>query len=425
VRHFAYTLASLVCASSMWFYVQHVMIAQQVSEAVQHNIPRGNLSDLYPRWLGARELLLHHRDPYGLEVTREIQQGYYGRAIDPARPFDPSDWQAFAYPVYVSFLLAPTLSLPFALVQTAFRWLLLALTAASVPLWFRILRWRTSVWTLATAVILVLGSFQVIQGIKLQQLTLLVSGLIVISLLLLTEGHLFSAGVLLALASIKPQLALPLSSWLLIWAYSDWKARRSYVCSFLGTLALLILAGELVLPGWIARFWRALIEYRRYNNGAASALELVFTPLVGRVLAGVVIAGIAVICWRLRNASADTAAFHWMSAVVLAATIVIMPKAAPYNHVLLVSAVFMVLQRWPLLWKTGAATRLSLGIAALIVMWPWLAAVAIVIASLFITPSAVLELWTVPLYTSLLIPLAVLAVAGFARGGALPSRGAE
>jgi len=31
-----------------------------------------------------RELLLHHRDPYGAEVSREIQVAYYGHALDTA-----------------------------------------------------------------------------------------------------------------------------------------------------------------------------------------------------------------------------------------------------------------------------------------------------------------------------------------------------
>ena len=83
-------------------------------------VPRGNLSDLYPRWLGARELLLHRRNPYGDDITHEIQKGYYGRALDPARPDDPRDQQGFAYPIYVVFLLAPLIGLPFHGVQIFF-----------------------------------------------------------------------------------------------------------------------------------------------------------------------------------------------------------------------------------------------------------------------------------------------------------------
>src|SRR5205807_3730301 len=117
-----------------------------VADAAAHGKPRGNLSDLYPRWLGSRELLLHHSDPYSLELTQEIQTGYYGRPLDPARPNDPKDEQRFAYPVYVTFLLAPTIYMPFQTVQEGFRWLLVILTAATVPLWLRALTWRPSGW---------------------------------------------------------------------------------------------------------------------------------------------------------------------------------------------------------------------------------------------------------------------------------------
>src|SRR6202451_3044653 len=96
---------ALVCAAGVWLFLQRVMIPYQKADAAAHGRPRGNLSDLYPRWLGARELLLHHRDPYSPEVTQEIQAGYYGRVLDPDRTDDPRDQQGFAYPVYVVFLL--------------------------------------------------------------------------------------------------------------------------------------------------------------------------------------------------------------------------------------------------------------------------------------------------------------------------------
>src|SRR5580692_11318806 len=94
-----FALAVLASAST-WFYVNRILRPQQIAEAAAHSRPRGNLSDLYPRWLGARELLLHRRNPYSAEITREIQQGYYGRPLDPALPNDPRDQQGFAYPAY-------------------------------------------------------------------------------------------------------------------------------------------------------------------------------------------------------------------------------------------------------------------------------------------------------------------------------------
>jgi len=425
VSKFALPVA-LLLAGSMWFYMQDVLIRHQANYATAHEIPRGNLSDLYPRWLGARELLLHHRDPYSAEVTREIQVGYYGRAIDPSRPLDPTDEQGFAYPVYVVLLLAPTIWLPFSAVQIGFRWFLIALTGASVPLWFRTLRWRLSSSATAVVIVLTLGSFQVLQGIKLQQLTLLVSGLIAGCALLLVEGQLLVAGVLLALASIKPQLTLPLSAWLLFWAVNDWRQRRNFIWGFCGTIAALVVAGELVLPGWIGRFYQAVIAYRRYNNGAESALELLFTPAVGRVLIIAVMLGLAVVCWKARRVSNRAPTFSRLLALVLAATIVIAPKEAPYNQVLLLPPILLVVRQLPALWTKGFLSRVSLTIAALIIVWPWLAAVAIAVASFFLPAAEVQKAWVAPVYTSLAIPLAVAVLAFYAArsddASALPQR---
>src|SRR5260370_15693975 len=113
---------SLLLCSGMWLYVSRVIVPQQKAYAAIHGNPRGNLSDLYPRWLGSRELLLHHRDPYSPEITRVIQSGYYGRPLDVDRPNDPGDQEAFAYPVYVAFLLAPTIRLPFPPVPAVLPW---------------------------------------------------------------------------------------------------------------------------------------------------------------------------------------------------------------------------------------------------------------------------------------------------------------
>src|SRR6059058_2995959 len=117
---------SALLAVSMCIWVQNISIPRQMAEANERGIPRGNLSDLYPRWLGTRELLLRGRDPYRNDITREIQAGYYGRPLDPNRPFDPKDQQAFAYPLYVVFILAPMIAMPFAMVQRIFLLLLIA-----------------------------------------------------------------------------------------------------------------------------------------------------------------------------------------------------------------------------------------------------------------------------------------------------------
>ena len=82
---------ALALSTAMWLYFDRVLAPhQRVDAAVKHS-PRGNLSDLYPRWLGSRELLLHHRDPYSKEIAREIQAGMVWvnsyKVVHPGSPF--------------------------------------------------------------------------------------------------------------------------------------------------------------------------------------------------------------------------------------------------------------------------------------------------------------------------------------------------
>ena len=403
-------LLSLLMAASLWLYVQRVLIPYQISDAAAHGQPRGILSDLYPRWVGTRELLLHHRDPYSPEVTREIQSGYYGRVLDPNRPGDPRDQQRFAYPVYVAFLLAPIIGLPFSAVHAAFGWFLAILTATTVWLWLRVLRWNVSATTAAALVLLTLGSFPAVQGIKLQQLSLMVSGMIAGCAALLVTGHLLLAGVLLALATIKPQLALPLCAWLLLWALSDWRRRKSLVLSFAATLAVLFAAAQYVLPGWFSEFRGAVSAYRQYTGGAGSLLDVLVTPVVGAILAVAILLAVGGVCWRLRQVELNDEAFGLVLALVLGVTVVVVPMVAPYNQVLLLPALFLIARDWTALWGRSLLTRTLFLLTAALVCWPWLAAGLLALASFGPGKNLALHAWALPLYTSLGIPLAVVGL---------------
>jgi Glycosyltransferase family 87 len=408
----------------MWFYVQRVLVPYQRADAAAHGRPRGNLSDLYPRWLGSRELLLHHRDPYSAEVTREIQRGYYGRPLEPERANEPGsdepkDQQGFAYPVYVVFLLAPTIGLPFPEVQAGFRWLLVILTLASVFLWLRVLRWRPSAIVTAILIVLTLGSYPVVQGIKLQQLTLVVSALLAGCSAALVAGYFSLAGFLLALATVKPQLALPVAGWLVLWAFSDWRRRQAFIWSFGLTSAIFLTASEYVLPGWMGEFRVAVAAYREYTGGAGSLLDVLATPTLGKILAGAAVVAVIVTGWRVRFASHDSIAFSTMLALVLAVTLVIVPSFAPYNQVLLLPAVFMIVASWRELWGRNRLTRVACGLAVLIVSWPWIASCGLMLAALFLPSSSVQAAWAVPLYTSLGIPLVALGLLAVCAGGRL------
>jgi hypothetical protein len=406
----------------MWFYVQRVLIPHERADAAMHERPRGNLSDLYPRWWGARELLLHQRNPYAEDITLEIQMGYYGRVLDPARPNDPKDQQGFAYPVYVVFLLAPLIGFPFHGVQTFFYWLLVGLTAATVWLWLRVLRWRLPLSSVGICVVLTLGSFPAVQGIKLQQLSLLLAAMLAGAAACAASGLLLSGGVLLALATVKPQLAGPLVAWLLVWAISDWRARRRLVLGFAITMGLLLGGAEVVLPGWWRMFVDAVGKYHRYTQNQSVLDVLAPWGYSGKLLAGVAALSCAFVLWKLRNVAPDTAEFGTATALVMALTVLIVPMYAPYNQVLLLPAIFVVIRDRATFLARSPYWRLSYLVGALLVGWQWIASLSLSALYLLGARSWTLEHWTLPFFSTFAVPVWIFALNFFvlktSRGGA-------
>jgi hypothetical protein len=407
-------LLAILCAAGMWTYAGRVLIPYQISDAAAHGRPRGNLSDLYPRWVGARELLLHGRDPYSAEVTREIQVGYYGRPLDPSRPDDPHDEQGFAYPVYVVFCLAPTIGLPFVIVQKCFFWVLLVLTFSSVLLWLRVLQWSAPLWTQVGLLALTLGSVAAMQGLKLQQMSLLVAGLVATAIALLVDDHAVAAGFLLALASMKPQLVVLLFFWLAIWTVADWRRRYGWAVSFLATMAILMAASEWYLPHWIPHFWQAVREYQRYTGAMSVMDKLMGAPsifaLCSRVLELLAFAAMLGACWKERRQEANTGAFAFTLSLVLATTILLVPTYAPYNQVLLIPALLVLAKDRRTIWQKSVANRVLLAITTGLFFWPWIASVALAGLSFVLPGETVERAWAIPAWTVTQIPVGVAAL---------------
>jgi len=397
----------------MWFYVDYILVGYQASNAMAHDRPRGNLSDLYARWLGARELLLHHRNPYGDDITAEIQQGYYGRALDPSRLNDPKDQQAFAYPVYVIFLLAPLINLPFQQVHVIFRGLLIVLTTASVWWWLHALRWRLSVLGMAICMVLTLGSFPAVQGIKLQQLSLLVAALLAASAAYAATGFLAWSGVLLALATIKPQLTWPFAGWMLLWALSDWPRRRNFLFGFGSTMLLLLAGAEIVLPGWLSMFVRAIARYHHYTQNQSVLDQLVPWGPSGKILATGAVLATAFVLRHLRHQSATSIEFGSAIALVMALTVLVVPMYAPYNQVLLIPAILLLLRGRSAFLTRSRIRRWSCLLAAALVAWQWAASLSLSLVYLLASPKWALGAWRWPFFATFALPVWVFALVLF------------
>jgi hypothetical protein len=412
---------AILGAASMAYYHLALFMPRVHQFSQARNLAGGYSfgSDFYPVWLTARECVPQRCDVYSPEMTREIQSGIFGRALDPQLSSDPvADYRTFAYPAFTDLLFWPASQLPFSVVRVTLALLLGILTATSILLCMRALSWRVSLPWLAVIVLLVLGSYQVLEGLYADQLGLLVGFLLAASLLALQRGRLLLAGILMALTTIKPQMTVLAIFFLLIWSLSDWRARRLFVVGFLSTTLALALAATLVWPPWIASWMHVVLGYHRYAR----------PPLVSEVLAAPLGPGMAqpasvaltallllVAAWlalRNRATDADSTRFWLTLSFLLAVTsITLLPGQAIHDHVILLPGIFLLAREHERL-SVNWIGRSLLAAGAAIVLWPWIASFSLIVLRPLLAHDVFYSkaIFALPLRTAAAFPFVVLGL---------------
>jgi hypothetical protein len=390
-------ILSIFGASSMGFYVAKIWSANQSAQ----------FSDLYAPWWGAHEVFLRSRNPYTPAVAHEIQSVIYGKAAVARYPGDPSELAGgFAYPLFAAFLLWPTVFMSFPMTQLLFLLTSILATVGSLGLWLRGFHFRMPPIQLLTLTLLTMGSFPVLQGLRLQNLSLLAAAFLTISMVLLAAGHPTLAGIFLAVSTFKPQFTIVLILWLALWTVSDWRRRQALAWSFLSSMLLLIAGSEWLLPGWITYFLRVARAYRRYTFGH-SLLDVWFTPRGGPYAAAVLLVVVLALCWRFRRQPPDSPGFFLSVGILLAATLVVIPTLAPHAQLLLLPGFLYLHHFRNILWRSMRAGRFALVAAWALLAWPWIATAGLTLVAPLL-PLSALRWWELPLYASPLLPLTVL-----------------
>jgi hypothetical protein len=355
-----------------------------------------NKADMVAVWKGTQATFAG-RNPYADATTREIQHFYYGRELTPADHWNP---MGFAYPLHTVVLFAPISVLNWPQVRLFFLILLPLVTAAGILLWIRVIDLQLNRGQMAVTLILCLFSWPSIWGIHQIQPTLLVAALAAAGCFLLQRGNPTAAGVLLAMATIKPQLIAVLIAWLLLWAAL--KGIWRLLASFAVTLAALLCCAHWLLPDWVESWRQASAEYASYRH-----LEIDLQSVLGRWPGLVAIAAIAlsacVILWRNRHCAPASREFGAMCALSLALTVALLPDGAGmnYNQVLLFPACLLLAYTKPAATFASLFRLFALGLVA----WNFLTVPVSALGVIFIAPS---DTWYGLPFQSLLLPTAIL-----------------
>ncbi len=298
-----------------------------------HSIDRKtplNETDLLPRWAGTR-LALQGRDPYSPALIRQAQQPYSRRVTQ------------FFYPATLVVLLAPLARFSPETAGLIFLSLVVPLLTLSLWMVIRILNLPREFRDRVFVLVATFSSWALLWGLRMEQPTLLVAALVFLSWFLLAKGRQVAPGILLALATIKPQLILPLLLWLFVWTLA--RRRWTFIGSFALTLVFLFLAAERFVPGWFPR-WLASIQT---FDATARPLEFVFGHLLGLTLTLVLAAATGIALWRLRRCTLDSPQFSLAIGLSLAVALCIFPTMPLmiYNNLLLFPAVLLLLFQKP------------------------------------------------------------------------------
>lgn len=355
----------------------YFLLAWGICTTLTSRVPGAN--DFLSRWAGARALLLRGENPYSDQVTREIQIQMYGR---PARA--DQDQVAFAYPLYAAFLVAPLIGLPYAQAQALWMsFLVMAVVTAVLvlgeqyglgePVPARLKPLLTGA--------LVLGAllfYPAVRGFFLGQFTLFVFACVALALASVRAGREVEAGILLAVATVKPQPVLFLVPVILVWAALH---RRWRIVAGAGvTLALLVGAALVLAPTWLADFVDGIREYSVYEPvgpPVQTLAESLVPPMWSAPLyLAAAVAFVGWMLWRvLRTLALPWDKFQPTLAIVALVTVFMAGRVGTPDQMLVLIPWLL----WLGAWLRRGQWYLALAAALGLVVAPWLVFFATVI----------------------------------------------
>lgn len=300
---------------------------------------RGNAFDFTPRYVGT-QAFLRGNNPYDPSVTAEIQRTMFGGTL-----YAEMDQQRFAYPAYTALLLAPLTLLPLPIANALWMAANLCGILVSIALWMSIRRYKPKPVTFFAVVFALVFVFRYSMNLYLvgQFVGVMLAVFSLAAYLLLHRRQDVLAGILLALATNPPTIALPFAV-LVLMGYALHGRWRGLV-AFAVTMSLLIILPMFVIGNWLPDFFANLSDYAQYARpvwalGQAHPL-LAFTVTGGSL-------ALLYYTWRRLDVA------FWSLGVIV--TLLLVPQTGNYYLALLIIplvAALPALQRWGwLLWLT-------------------------------------------------------------------------
>jgi hypothetical protein len=205
------------------------------------------------------------------------------------------------------------------------------------------------------------------------------------------------AGVLLALATAKPQLAIAACVPLLFWAVAGWRQRRGFVFSFLITATALLAATTVLVPDWYPQWLTVLHTYTQYNG--RSLVVSLFGSTLGPGVSFVIAMAVLFVCWRWREDP-------WFSVSFSIASMQLIMPFQIYNEVMLLAPIFWFGSHVAEVRSFGWTHQILLAAVWLTLAEEFIAVTALGLIGVFV-PVAAAHFWKLPVVFAFFLPAIV------------------
>lgn len=324
-------------------------------------------TDFLVHWVGTKSLIEDGISPYSDETALQIQEMVYGR---PAVAGEHE--LRVAYPLYSIIIFLPFAFVDdFNIARAAWMTLLEISLVLMSLLCLRIMRWRPGLVVLAVFFLFSITWYHAVRPLINGNAVILVALMLTGVILAIRARHEELAGVLLAFSTIKPQVVILITVYILIWAIA--RRRWKIVGWFFATLAILSASVALLVPDWILQNIREVLRYPGYNPpGTPGAAFAEWLPGIGQRLGYALSAMVGLILlteWFIHR-KAENRAFLWTVSLTLVLSQWSGIQTDPGNFIVVFPALVLLMKGLQDRWSAGGGwVNVILMLVLLVGLW--------------------------------------------------------
>lgn len=304
-----------------------------------------------PGWAGAkawRELDISPYNPLAARIAHEIAYG------GPAPPW--KDQYLFVSPFYAVLVFGPFTGVEDFVLARAYWMTALEVSLVALAVFsLMITRWNPPKVLLGAFILFVLGGYHSLIPVVDGNVGVLVALLVVLGLFFVQNKQDGLAGIVLALATIKPQMVFLLILFVLLWAYS--MRRLSILSGFGAAMLVLVWWSNANQGGWILENLTQIAAFEVYGGPLwAGELFELWRGDSGRLMGlyftialGLLLLREWILAW-----GKDVRWFLWTAGFTLVVTNLIGLQPATANYSVMMPVLAMIFSIWQQRWKQGS-----------------------------------------------------------------------